>query len=67
MKSKTNFKERSLDFLPEDLCFIEKSELGTPKKDIAEVEKNVNSADKIFREQPLNRNSERIPSSLLRG
>ncbi len=36
-----------------DLCFIEKGELGTAKKRHSRNQKNVKSADAIFRKQTL--------------
>ena len=50
-----------------DLDLIEKSELDTLKKDIAEIERMLMALIKSLGNKPLNRNSERIPRSLLRG
>ncbi|MBW1742860.1 MAG: hypothetical protein JRJ47_05450 [Deltaproteobacteria bacterium] len=50
-----------------DLGFIKKSELGTLIKDIAEIERMLTALIKSLENKPLNRNSERIPRSLLRG
>ncbi|MBC8433899.1 MAG: hypothetical protein H8D96_18460 [Desulfobacterales bacterium] len=53
MKSKKIFKERNPDFVGRGLGFIEKGELATAKKDIAEVESILKTMIKSFKSKHL--------------
>jgi hypothetical protein len=50
-----------------ELGFIDKSELGTLRKDIAEIERMLTALIKCLENKPLNRNSERIPRPAVAG